>query len=326
MTCLRELMEGDVLAAQSMFYFKPPGARGQAMHQDNFYLLVEPQTCVAAWTAIDDADPENGGMYLVADTAEEELVCPEKSNPAESFTTHFVPTPKGKKALPCVMKAGDTLFFNGSSIHGSGPNRSTDRFRRSFICHYVPKSTQRISRFYLPLLTPEGEDVMIEANKGGGPCGHTWQDGSLSGKAGRTDPKQTTGCPPDERQPRQVFVRRRLACHGMTHPRTMQNPKPENGFLDRLTGCKESERSGERLPKAARRVSASESIYRKSSGCCLMSHKLFQLRRMINSSSSVVSVFSVVNSPKSMPRMAKPNLCPLLTGVSACRFSAVYHS
>ena len=178
LTCLRELMQEDVLAAQSMFYYKPPGSRGQAMHQDNFYLLVEPQTCVAAWTAIDDADPDNGGMYLVADTAEEEIACPETANAAESFTTHFVPTPKGKKAVPCQMKAGDTLFFNGSSIHGSGPNRSKDRFRRSFICHYVPKSTQRISRHYLPLLTPEGQDVIIEANTGGGACGKPWEDGA----------------------------------------------------------------------------------------------------------------------------------------------------
>jgi phytanoyl-CoA hydroxylase len=177
MTCLRELIQDDVLAAQSMFYYKPPGSRGQAMHQDNFYLLVEPQTCVAAWTAIDDADPENGGMYLVGDTADEEIACPETADATVSFTTHFVPTPKGKKAVPCKMKAGDTLFFNGNSIHGSGPNRSKDRFRRSFICHYVPKSTQRISKFYLPLLTPEGQDVMIEANSSGGACGNSWQDG-----------------------------------------------------------------------------------------------------------------------------------------------------
>jgi ectoine hydroxylase-related dioxygenase (phytanoyl-CoA dioxygenase family) len=177
MSCLKELMQDDFLAANCMFYYKPPGSRGQAMHQDNFYLLVEPQTCIAAWTAIDDADPENGGMYLVSDTAEEEIICPTEANANESFTTHFVPTPKGKKALPCIMKAGDTLFFNGSSIHGSGPNRSKDRFRRSFICHYVPKSTQRISKHYLPLLTPEGEEVMIEASDFGGLCGETWTGG-----------------------------------------------------------------------------------------------------------------------------------------------------
>jgi phytanoyl-CoA hydroxylase len=177
MHCLRELMEEDVLAAQSMFYYKPPGARGQAMHQDNFYLMVEPGTCVAAWTAIDDADPENGGMYLVADTADEEIVCPTLADPKESFTTHFVKPPPGKKAVPCAMKAGDTLFFNGNSIHGSGPNRSKDRFRRSFICHYVPASTRRISKFYLPLLSPDGEDIIIESNDSGGACGDNWEKG-----------------------------------------------------------------------------------------------------------------------------------------------------
>jgi hypothetical protein len=74
------------------------------------------------------------------------------------------------------MRAGDTLFFNGSMIHGSGPNHSKDRFRRSFICHYVPRSTQRISKFYLPLLAPNGDEVMIEANTGGGACGKDWMD------------------------------------------------------------------------------------------------------------------------------------------------------
>lgn len=183
-SCLRHLMGEDVLAAQSMYYFKPPGARGQAMHQDNFYLMVEPQTCVAAWTAIDDADPENGGMYLVADTAAEEIICPGKADPSESFTTHLVPLPPGKKAHPCVMKAGDTLFFNGNSIHGSGPNRSQDRFRRAFICHYVPASTRKISKFYLPLLGPDGEDVWIEENLGGGACGSQWEKGHVLWEGG----------------------------------------------------------------------------------------------------------------------------------------------
>jgi len=184
MHCLRELLEDEVFAAQSMFYYKPPGARGQAMHQDNFYLMVEPGTCIAAWTAIDDVDPENGGMYLVEDTAGEEIVCPTLANSAESFTTHFVKPPKGKKAVPCLMKAGDTLFFNGSSIHGSGPNRSKTRMRRSFICHYVPQSTQRISKFYLPLLNGEGEEIMIEANQSGGPCGESWENKGVAWEGG----------------------------------------------------------------------------------------------------------------------------------------------
>ena len=72
------------------------------------------------------------------------------------------------------MKAGDTLFFNGSLIHGSGPNRSKDRFRRSFISHYVSQATEKIFKMYNPLVTMDGEDLFVEENNSGGPCGALW--------------------------------------------------------------------------------------------------------------------------------------------------------
>lgn len=118
--------------------------------------MVEPGTCIAAWTAIDDIDDENGGMYIVPKTHEADIVCPEEADPALSFTRQFVPVPKGRATKLAQMRAGDTLFFNGSMIHGSGPNRSANRFRRSFIGHYIPASTRKVSRYYLPLLQPMG--------------------------------------------------------------------------------------------------------------------------------------------------------------------------
>ena len=42
---------GPAYGAQSMFYFKPPTARGQALHQDNLFLQAHPETCLAAWIA-----------------------------------------------------------------------------------------------------------------------------------------------------------------------------------------------------------------------------------------------------------------------------------
>lgn len=78
---------------------------------------------------------------------------------------------QGKKGTALRDEGRRHAFFNGSSIHGPGPNRSKDRFRRSFICHYVPKSTLSISKFYIPLLTPEGEEVFIAENQSGGACG-----------------------------------------------------------------------------------------------------------------------------------------------------------
>jgi len=168
---LEDLYEEPALAAQSMFYYKPPGARGQALHQDNFYLKVEPGNCIAAWTAVDAADEENGGLLVVPKTQEYEIVCPEMADSKESFTTHFVKPPKDQKAMPVVMEPGDVLFFNGNLIHGSYRNKTKDRFRRAFICHYANESATHIGQYYKPLYRADGSEVDLELNPDGGPCG-----------------------------------------------------------------------------------------------------------------------------------------------------------
>jgi hypothetical protein len=171
---LREVLEvllgEDVLAAQSMFYFKPPGARGQALHQDNFYLRVEPGTCVAAWVACDVIDRDNGGLEVVPGTHRMELFCPEQADAELSFAREYVPPPPGLTPLPVDMEPGDVLFFNGCLVHGSQPNRTADRFRRSFIGHYVGRSTERIGGYYRTL-TMSGEPVPLPESEGAGPCG-----------------------------------------------------------------------------------------------------------------------------------------------------------
>ena len=85
-----------------------------------------------------------------------------------------MPVPKGLKAQLLPMKAGDTLFFNGSIIHGSGPNRSKTRFRRAFISHYVGAKTEKMSPYYMPLVTTDGAEFQTAVQTGGGPCGEGW--------------------------------------------------------------------------------------------------------------------------------------------------------
>jgi hypothetical protein len=172
MDILSDLFGEEPLAAQSMFYYKPPGGKGQALHQDNFYLLVEPGTCIAAWAAIDPADEENGGLFVVPKTQEAEIQCPHEADASVSFTVHEVDVPAGLKPVPVIMQAGDVLFFNGSVIHGSYPNTSRDRFRRAFICHYAGISTDKIGKYYNPLYRRDGSALVLEANLDNGPCGH----------------------------------------------------------------------------------------------------------------------------------------------------------
>ena len=162
---------GPALGAQSMFYFKPPGARGQALHQDNTFLRADPETCLAAWIAIDDVDADNGGLAVVPGSHKTELVCPEPADLTESFTSVEVPIPDGLSRVQTRMQAGDVLFFHGSVVHGSRPNNTDDRFRRSLIFHYIPEDSVEIAAFYNPLVKLDRRETVLPEAIGGGPCG-----------------------------------------------------------------------------------------------------------------------------------------------------------
>jgi hypothetical protein len=168
---LRQALAEEPVAVQSMFYFKPPKSRGQALHQDNFFLRVKPGTCVAAWLAIDDADEENGAIQCASNTRSHPIQCPQSSDLSESFTTEHVAPPPGSRIELLALKAGDVLLFNGNVIHGSGPNRSATRFRRALVFHYVPGNTVELSSWYRTPVRFNAEPVSIADASGGGPCG-----------------------------------------------------------------------------------------------------------------------------------------------------------
>jgi phytanoyl-CoA hydroxylase len=169
---LRQLMGEDILGCQTMFYFKPPGARGQAFHQDNYYLLVQPYTCIAAWLAVDRSYPENGGLQVCPGTHTADLECPDHADLSESFTDDYVAPPVGHDPIGLDLQPGDMLFFTGSVIHGSGPNATSDQWRRSFISHYMPVSATHIGGWYLPHMYDfDGRPVTRDSTTWGGPCG-----------------------------------------------------------------------------------------------------------------------------------------------------------
>jgi phytanoyl-CoA hydroxylase len=138
-----ESLIGDVYGAQTMFYFKPPSARGQAMHQDNWFLKSHPETCLAAWVAVDDTDAANGGLILVPGSHKQEVLCHEDSYPSVSFSKNTVRIPEGMTRVQSELKAGDVLFFHGSMVHGSLPNSTTDRIQTFFDFPLHPEDQQR---------------------------------------------------------------------------------------------------------------------------------------------------------------------------------------
>lgn len=167
LSVLQALMREEPYAVQSMFYFKPPGA----------WTGLSPGQLLPAGEARHlhgrvDRDRrlrrrERRNDVRAGDRLRSHCL-PGEGRPVPYFTTEHVPIPEGKTAVLPLMKAGDVLFFNGSTIHGSGPNTSTTRFRRSLICHYVPQSTTEMSHWY-KVFDAEGKPVPIKTNEDGGP-------------------------------------------------------------------------------------------------------------------------------------------------------------
>ncbi|MEZ4710209.1 MAG: phytanoyl-CoA dioxygenase family protein [Caldilineaceae bacterium] len=174
--CMVAMLDREPYAIQTMLYFKPPGARGQALHQDQYYLRARPGTSIAAWMALDPIDEANGCLQMAPGTQELPLICPVEADENASFTTIAVPLPPGLQPLPMILEPGDVLFFNGQIIHGSFPNTTRDRFRRTLVGHYIEGHAQQVAAFDHPVLRMDGAEVTeMGRSPDGGECG-VWVD------------------------------------------------------------------------------------------------------------------------------------------------------
>jgi ectoine hydroxylase-related dioxygenase (phytanoyl-CoA dioxygenase family) len=176
-TVLLDILQQEPYLVQTMVYFKPAGARGQALHQDQRYLRVQPGTCIAAWMALDPCDTENGCLQVVPGSHRLPVLCPIDADTRLSFTDETVPIPAGMEVEDVLMEPGDILFFHGNLIHGSGPNVSENRFRRIIVGHYIHAETSSVHRWYGHILRFDGtkvEDVTLTDD--GLPCGVFVQD------------------------------------------------------------------------------------------------------------------------------------------------------
>lgn len=132
---VEQLIDDKPVLRQTMLYFKPPGGRGQALHQDEQYITTDP--LIGVWIALDKSDRSVGQMVVVPGSHKRGLLQVEAADTAISFTAVQSVMPVGVEEFYVDMEPGDALFFDGKTIHGSYMNESNDRWRRSFICHYI---------------------------------------------------------------------------------------------------------------------------------------------------------------------------------------------
>jgi hypothetical protein len=167
----------EVFAIQTMVYYKDPGRRGQALHQDQLFIRARPGTSIAAWMALERADEANGCLRVAPGSHRLPLLCEASTDTEVSFTDVGSQVPEDLDTTAVVMEAGDVLFFHGNLIHGSLPNTTADRSRVSLIGHYVTGDATRVADFYHPVLRMDGSIVDLANSPGGGPCGRWVTEG-----------------------------------------------------------------------------------------------------------------------------------------------------
>ena len=152
---LEALIGPDVMAMQTMLFFKPPGGAGQGYHQDSYYIPTYPDTLCGAWLALERADEENGCVWFTGGTQHEPIypsadrLTQNHANLALTTVEHVSDTDTAVNTLsriaarypgrevPAIAEPGDVVFFAGHILHRSHTNRSPDRSRRAFVSHYA---------------------------------------------------------------------------------------------------------------------------------------------------------------------------------------------
>jgi len=202
----------DVLAMQTMLFFKGPGALGQGYHQDSYYIPTFPDSLIGAWIAIDRADTENGCMWMSPGSQNEPIYPPEDgygygdwmlknieqvknvggqcnddadlANTLRPICERYQPV-----EVPCVMEPGDVAFFGGHVFHRSLSNKTEDRMRRAFVNHYCN------ARSFTPWVEGNKNHILARGNtslgfakpKFGTPCAALNPKSSVSDRGATPD-------------------------------------------------------------------------------------------------------------------------------------------
>lgn len=177
---LEALIGPDVLALQTMMFFKQPGQAGQGYHQDAYYIPTQPDTLCGAWLAIDPATLENGCLWMTPGSQAEPIypdcdgvsdngdfyikdidLIKNASHPDTEVNTLAKIAMQYDNEVPAEVEPGDVVFFGGHIFHRSHANRATYS-RRAFVSHYCNARSRVPWNHGIPW---EGQDEGRAANQ-----------------------------------------------------------------------------------------------------------------------------------------------------------------
>lgn len=150
---LREIGYRDPVLWQTMYIFKQPGIGGEVRwHQDASYLHSDPSSVVGLWVALEDADRDNGCLWVQPGghlSPLREIYQVEDGEESGTLTTlDDTPWPNDSDSIAVEVPAGSLVIFNDHMPHYSSTNRS-ERSRHAFTMHFAEHKTDWSPRNWL---------------------------------------------------------------------------------------------------------------------------------------------------------------------------------
>jgi phytanoyl-CoA hydroxylase len=108
-------------------------------HQDNGYWRLEPAAAMSMWIALDDADEENGCMWVIPGSHRAGEVGHQR---AGQYVAQLKANADETLAVSVPLRAGSAMIHHCRTLHMTKPNH-TPRQRRAWVMHYMPADTKQ---------------------------------------------------------------------------------------------------------------------------------------------------------------------------------------
>ena len=148
-----DLLGEDVRLYWDQAVYKKPGTLERfPWHQDNGYTFIEPQQYLTCWVALTDTDEESGCPLVMKGRHRDGTY----AHTMTDLGWEIVEEAPGPVAAAPV-RAGGVVVFSSLTPHKTGPNRSSDHVRKTYIVQFAPEGAC--------LRMPEGgEQLSIPCN------------------------------------------------------------------------------------------------------------------------------------------------------------------
>lgn len=152
---VEDLIGPDILVYGSVLFIKEPNDPGfVSWHQDATYMGIDPFLGVTAWLALSESNTTSGCMRMVPGTHTDEIRAHTDTFGEENILTRgqTIEDVDEDLAVDLPLEPGQLSFHHPRIIHGSRPNRGSDRRIGFAVQSYLqPVSRQTVCRTHAQL-------------------------------------------------------------------------------------------------------------------------------------------------------------------------------